>query len=188
MYHEMKNIFVILSLFVSCLSVSYAQNNNYCFVYNMNEYIPLYQNSDDSIASSSLYQDTLKENYYSLQIIDNENNRFQVNVIGENNANTIGWIDKEYCYVWCWFMSSNSIYLFPEPNMVNSYTEISEDDMSSNRGGYVANIIEFDNKSNWIKISLTTKTSVYTGWTLNYCNNIYGSCEGWKSTPPSQIY
>ena len=72
--------------------------------------------------------------------------------------------------------------------MVNSYTEISEDDMSSNRGGYVANIIEFDNKSNWIKISLTTKTSVYTGWTLNYCNNIYGSCEGWKSTPPSQIY
>ena len=186
--HEMKNIFVILSLFVSCLSVSYAQNNNYCFVYNMNEYIPLYQNSDDSIASSSLYQDTLKENYYSLQIIDCKKDRFKVRIIDENDINTTGWIDKEYCFVWCWLMSSNSIYLFPEPDMVNSYTEISEDDMSCNRGGYVANIIEFDNKSNWIKISLTTKTSAYTGWTLNYCNNIYGSCEGWKSTPPSQIY
>ena len=77
MYHEMKNIFVILSLFVSCLSVSYAQNNNYCFVYNMNEHIPL---------------------------------------------------------------------------------------------------------------SLATRTSVYTGWTLNYCNNIYGSCEGWSSTHPYEVY
>ena len=98
--HEMKNIFVILSLFVSCLSVSYAQNNNYCFVYNMNEYIPLYQNSDDSIASSSLYQDTLKENYYSLQIIDCKKDRFKVRIIDENNINTTGWIDKEYCFVY----------------------------------------------------------------------------------------
>ena len=72
----------------------------------MNEYIPLYQNSDDSTASSSLYQDTLKENYYSLQIIDCKKDRFKVRIIDENNINTTGWIDKEYCFVWCWFIYS----------------------------------------------------------------------------------
>ncbi len=39
-----------------------------------------------------------------------------------------------------------------------------------------------------IPLSLATRTSVYTGWTLNYCNNIYGSCEGWSSTHPYEVY
>lgn len=184
----MKNIIIISLLFISCLCVSYAQNSNCCFLYNMNEHIPLYQTSEDSTTFLFLYQDTLRENYYTLQIIDYKNNRFQVRIIDENNINTTGWINKEHCYVWCWLMSSNSIYLFSEPNKVDSRIEIFEDDMLYNHGGYIANIIDFDNKSNWIKISLTTKNSEYTGWTLNYCNNIYGSCEGWKSTPPTQIY
>ena len=187
MYFKMKQFLMSLFILIN-FHIVLSQNNSFCFVYKMNEKIPIYNSSEDSIPSYFLYQDSLKENYYSLQILDKIDDRFLVNVFEYNDLKCNGWIEKKYCCVWCWLMSSNNIYLFLEPNIYSSHIEIFEDDLMQNQDGIVANIIDFDKKSKWVKILLTVKEKTYIGWTLNYCNNIYGSCEGERATPPSHVY
>lgn len=187
MYFKMNKSLLIIILAL-CFTRVYAQNNNWCFVYDMNQPIPLYKSLEDTTILSYLYQDTIKENYYSLQILDEKNDRFLVSIFDQNILKGTNWIEKKYCNVWCWMMSSSSIYLFSAPDASSQCIEIFEYDMIRNQEGFVANIIGLDKGTDWIKILIITKTSEYAGWTLNYCNNIYGSCEGWKATSPSNIY
>jgi len=184
----MKEKIILLIILFLHFSIVMSQNNNFCFVYNTNETIPVYNSYNDSVTSYFLYKDTLKENYYSLQIEENNNNRFLVNIFENNTLIHKGWIEKKYCYVWCWLMSTQSIYLFNEADTGSSHIELSENELIQHRDGIIANILDYDKGSFWVKLLLKTKTATHIGWTLNYCGSIYGSCEGERATTPSHVY
>ncbi len=183
----MKQFLMLLFVLIN-FHVVLSQNNSFCFVYKMNEKIPIYNSSEDSITSYFLYQDSLKENYYSLQILDKTGDRFLVNVFEYNVLKCNGWIEKKYCCVWCWLMSSQSIYLFSESNSESTCVELFDNELIKQNDGIVANILDYDNGSFWVKLLVKTRTTTYIGWTLNYCNSIYGSCEGEGARTPFHIY
>lgn len=173
---------------ILCVESAHSQSFE-CFLHNLNDSVFLYLNYTDSIPYCTLFQDTTKENYYNLYLLENRGERFRVRVEDYfHSINTIGWIQKQHCAVWIWLMSSNSIYLFSDHNVYSECQEIAEKELSKTAYGYHGRVIDYLENSQWVKISIDTKHGNVTGWTLNYCNNIYGSCEGERSQSPSMIY
>lgn len=168
----------VLFLCIHC-SVVWGQNVH-CFLGVMNAPIPLYYDSiDESERFMYVYQDSVSEVYYDLEILDQSSSRFMVNLVGERDPqhqNTISWINKRDCAVWIWTMQSTRnehvFRLFKEPNLKSEYKEFVEKNITTR----LSEIIDYK-ESEWIKIQIKTQLGDYEGWTLNYCDNIYGFCE-----------
>lgn len=181
---------IFISGFIALFYVLTAQGQNTdCFLYDKNVSIPLYGSYEDEVPAVLLYQDSLKENYYYVQLLENKGNKFRVHVTRvEDTVNIYGWIEKKYCKVWIWLMATDCIYLFSEPNSSSNYRNIQEDELIYNGNGYIATILEFSKKTEWLKLCIPTQSGNIYGWTLNYCGNIYGSCEGDRARSPSRVY
>lgn len=171
-----------------CVLTTQGQTRE-CFLYDMNVAIPLYASYQDEVPAVLLYQDSISSNFYSLELLENKGNRFRVHVTGDSDTvNVHGWIDKKFCTVWLWLMETNSIYLFSDPNANSKFQEVHEDEMIYGEDGYCGTILEFSKEISWLKISVPTQSGYVYGWTLNYCGNIYGSCEGDRARTPSRVY
>jgi len=107
---------IFISGFIALFYVLTAQGQNTdCFLYDKNVSIPLYGSYEDEVPAVLLYQDSLKENYYYVQLLENKGNKFRVHVTRvEDTVNIYGWIEKKYCKVWIWLMATDCIYLFSE--------------------------------------------------------------------------
>lgn len=176
--------------FIALFYVLTAQGQDTdCFLYDMNVSIPLYGSYEDEVPAVLLYQDSLQGvSYYDVQLLEDKGDRFRVHITRDIDTTSIyGWIDKKYCTVWIWLMNSNSIYLFSEPNAKSNYREIDDAELLYDQYEY-GTILEFSKETSWLKLSIPTQNGYVYGWTLNYCGNIYGSCEGDRAHPPSRVY
>ena len=189
MYTKMKStIYALFLTAMLCVEAAHSQQFE-CFLRNLNDSVSLFSDYSDSIPFHTLFQDTIKENYYYLYLLESQGDRFRVRVEDcSHSTKTIGWIQKQHCTVWVWLMSSNSIYLFSDHNVFSNYQDIAENEMLKSAYGCYGEVLEILPNSQWVKISIDTKYGKVAGWTLNYCNNIYGECEGERMRPPSKIY
>ena len=154
------------------LAVSQNDILPYAFVNQSNIKVSLYSTSLCIEEKNSFFQDTIFENYFSLELMKESLSAFEVKVnsVSQFNSPTItGWIEKKYCSV---FLSKNKkIKLFSQPSPESSFELIEfEDDMMVN----VVNISPFKDK--FIKIVFIKDDEYFTGWVIDYCGNIYNSC------------
>jgi len=142
--------------------------------------IPLYEDSVCTTPIATIYQDTLKEQYYKVEIIGESKNRFKVIIGSDWSYSDFGlktWIDKDYVAVCNWPSQSldQSVYLFALPDK-NSDKQIIHADEITEWKSLLVSV-----KDSWFKIVVKTKSGLQEGWTWNYCPNIWGSCEGGAS-------
>ncbi len=89
------------------LAVSQNDILPYAFVNQSNIKITLYSTSLCIEEKNSFFQDTIFENYFSLELMKESLSAFEVKVnsVSQFNSPTItGWIEKKYCSV---FLSRN---------------------------------------------------------------------------------
>ena len=150
-------------------------NAQFIGVDNVN--VPLYEDAGSTLPVATLYQDSLLENFYRVDIIGESGTRFMV-VIGsdwsDSDFELKAWIDKKNVAVCNWpTMPSdgNCLYLFSKPDK-NSERQVIHADEILDWKSQVTSV-----KDSWFRIIVKTKTGQKEGWTKNYCPNIYGSCE-----------
>lgn len=169
----MKKLF-LLSAMVCALGMMTA---NAQFIGVDNVVVPLYEDDSSTLPIATIYQDSLLENWYGVEIIGESKNRFKV-VIGSDwsvsDFELKVWIDKKNVAVCNWpTMPSEgeSLYLFAKPDK-NSKRQVIHADEILDWKSPVTSV-----KGIWYKIIVKTKTGRKEGWTKNYCPTIYGSCE-----------
>ena len=165
----------ILLVCVAMMSFGVTASAQFISVDNVS--IPLYEDTSCHISIATIFQDSVTENYYRVDITDENNNRFKVR-IGSDWSNSdfqiIAWIDKKYVAVCNWpsWSLNRCVYLFAKPDKTSPKQVIHSYDITDWHSPVVSV------SGDWYKIIVPTKNGQKEGWTLNYCPNIYGSCEG----------
>ncbi len=118
-----------------------------------------------------IMNDTLTENYYTLQIIEKKGNWFKIkpNSISENKMNE-GWIQIDSTGIYSRNYES-PLVLFEKPNTKSKRTaEIQE---------YFTEMLQvMDCEDSWILVSIKLKDKSYCGWLSpkDQCANQYTTC------------
>jgi len=162
-----------LIIFVSS-SFIYAQDDTRVevFISQSNCKIPIYTSPLCDNESYSIFQDSIFEHFYWVEIIGESVLAFEVKIGSASQYNSpiiSGWIEKKYCGV---FLKSNrETKLFDNPNTNSSYKQIVlKDDI-------MAIVIDaYLDGNGFIKVLFREGNVYYEGWTINYCGNIYNSC------------
>jgi hypothetical protein len=169
----MKFIFLIV---VTCCFNVYAQHGS-CFFLSTNSHINIFDSEDSKNVFAMVKQDSLKENYYSAEILDLSLKRYKVRIMSatsstNSNAFIEGWVDKSICHIWLWEMlPTDNIYIFETPSLDSDYQDVSLDNYHN-----IALPI-LDIKNGWYYITLINGEKSISGWTKNVCTNVWGSCE-----------
>lgn len=168
----MKRLFYCLIFFNATYLI--AQNNNEvnAFINKFNEKIPIYSSSLCYNEIYSVFQDSIFEHFYSLKIINESTYTFEAEIYSASQSTSSminGWIEKKYCSVY--LKSYKNVKLYNEPNNDSEFVNVKLNyDM-------MANVIDIDNiNSKFIKVAFFLDNRYYEGWTLDYCDNIYDSC------------
>lgn len=169
----MKKVFLVCAAMLAfAITTAHAQ---FIGVDNVN--VLLYEDDSSTRPIATIYQDSLIENWYRVEIIGETENRFKV-VIGSDWSNSDFalkvWIDKKNVAVCNWPTmpyEGKCLYLFSKPDKNSERQVIHADDILDWKS-QVTSV-----KDSWFRITVRTKTGHKEGWTKNYCPNIYGSCE-----------
>ena len=168
--HTMKKIMLLCAAMLAL-----AANAQFIGVDNVA--VPLYEDDSSALPIATIYQDTLIENWYRVEIIGESNSRFRV-VIGSSwsvsDFELKVWIDKKNVAVCNWPTmpyDGECLYLFSKPDK-NSKRQIIHADEIIDWKSQVTGV-----NDDWYRIIVITKAGKKEGWTKDYCPNIYGSCE-----------
>ncbi|MDR1006120.1 MAG: hypothetical protein LBL74_04575 [Bacteroidales bacterium] len=168
-----KIIYTIIVIFIGFEYVN-AQNNAVItvFINQDNTKIPIYTSPQCDKESYSIFQDSIFEHFFWIEIIGESALTFEVKIgsASQDNSPIInGWIEKKYCGV---FLSSGrNIKIFETVNENSPYEQfVLENDILAN----VVNIC-LDGRG-FIKVIFRIKDRYYEGWVKDYCGSIYNSC------------
>ena len=169
----MKNLFCFISLI---LSIEAYGQHSLCFFSQTNIPINIYESESGKMPFTVINQDSILENYYSVEILNSTMERHLVRIMcaaSSSKALIEGWIEKKFCNVWLWTIEqSNTISIYAEPVQSSQYVKVDISEYS-NIAVPVLNI----SKDGWYYVSITNGEHPLSGWTKNVCTNIYGSCE-----------
>ncbi len=169
----MKRLFYFIGL-ILCVE-SYGQNIP-CFFNQVNSPINIYESDCSEIPFAVINQDSILENYYSVEIMNSTIQRHQVRVMcaaSSSKALIEGWVEKRICNVWLWTMEQgNTIFIYEEPVQSSHYVKVDLTEYSN-----IAVPVLDVSKDGWYYVSITNREHSLFGWTKNVCTNIYGSCE-----------
>ena len=169
----MKKLLYFIALILSI--EAYGQHSS-CFFKQTNSPINIYESESGEIPFAVINQDSILENYYSVEILNSTMERHLVRIMcaaSSSKALLEGWVEKRFCNVWLWTMEQgNTINIYEEPIQSSHYVMV---DLSeySNIAAAVLNI----SKDGWYYVSTMNGEHSLSGWTKNICTNIYGSCE-----------
>lgn len=113
---------------------------------------------------------------YDVNILNQSPLRFLVEIIDETVKDTTiistGWIDKKYLCVWNWtWDDKGSPYerLYSIPNEYSDFIIVpaAEGPM---------NVIDYDEKTAFIRVSYKVANKIYTGWINKYCPQFKAGC------------
>lgn len=168
----MKYIYLIFLFNLFSLGLN-AQLNIESFILKNNKPILVYKDSIGKRILTTIMNDSIFENYYSVQIKDSYKKRYKVNIMQctQYNSSIIsGWVRKKECGIYVRNVLKGGkqfIKLYASPTsdsyeMIKSvlYTPVSILDISNDR----------------IKISFKINKKKYIGWIDDYCGNVFNSC------------
>ncbi len=169
----MKKLFYFIVLILSF--ESYGQQI-LCFFEQTNSPINIYESENSKIPFAVINQDSVLENYYSVEILDSALERFLVRITSASSfskASLEGWVEKGKCNVWLWTMGQgDTINIYEEPVQSSHYVKVDLTEYS-NIAAPVLNV----SKDGWYYVAIMNGKHSLSGWTKNVCTNIYGSCE-----------
>lgn len=169
----MKELFCIIGLILSI--EAYGQHSP-CFFKQTNSPINIYESASGEIPFAVINQDSILENYYSVEILNSTMERHLVRIMcaaSSSKALIEGWVEKRFCNVWLWTIEqSNTINIYEEPVQSSHYVKVDLTEYSK----ITAPVLDVS-KDGWYYVSITNGEHSLFGWTKNVCTNIYGSCE-----------
>ena len=169
----MKRLFYFIWLILSI--ETYSQSSQ-CFFKQTNTPINIYESETSTILFAVINQDSILENYYSVEILNSMSDRHLVRITcaaSSSKALIEGWVEKRICNVWLWTMEQgDSINIYERPTESCHYIKVDLTGCSN-----VAVPVLSISKDGWYYISIMNGDISLSGWTKNVCSNIYGSCE-----------
>ncbi len=161
-------------IFFNLTNLIISQNNKEInvFINKFNEKIPIYSSALCYHEIYSVFQDSIFEHFYSLKIINESLYTFEVEISSASQSNSPiikGWIEKKYCGVY--LKSYKNVKLYNEPDFDSAFIKVKLN------YDIIANVISIDKiNSKFIKVAFFLDNKYYEGWTIDYCDNIYDSC------------
>lgn len=169
----MKKVFCIIGLI---LSVEAYGQYGLCFLSQTDSLITVYELEDGETAFAVISQDTITENYYSVEIQNSSKERYFVRIMSASSsskASLEGWVKKDQCHVWLWpIEQENTIIIYEEPAHSSHCFKVDITEFND----IPAPVLDIS-KDGWYYVSLKHGHNSFSGWTKNVCTNIYGSCE-----------
>lgn len=169
-----KTKWVFFLLIVVSPPLIYAQDDIKVnvFISQCNCKIPIYTSPLCDTEIYSLFQDSVFEHFYWVEIIGKSVLAYEVNIGSASQYNSpiiSGWIEKKYCAV---FLKSNrAIKLFDNPNAKSPHKQIAL------KNDIMAIVIDaYLDGNGFIKVLFRDGNVYSEGWVVNYCGNIYNSC------------
>lgn len=184
----MKKIIVLIYLIVKC-NVLFSQEPFVVFFADaITDSIPVYRNNTDMECFIKIKEDSEKENWHNVEILDQSNDRYKVSITScqEDGSKSVnGWVDKAQCGVWLRGKYIERelfvISLYTDSNLLTPFMKLHSKyfgDFEKYTNGKAAPILDYKyyNGEYWIKTVITRKGKKITGWTRDYCPNVYDSC------------
>lgn len=184
----MKRIYKILSI-ITCVIVTskishiHSENLELFFRNACSDGVKVYDSPITTDTISIIYDDCANENYYDVVLLNKSHNRFFVSIYLNANFIKQGWVDCCKCGTYMYSHQCNqdgvwifSIYNTPDVNegqkvFYANYCDGFIDDAIPVLDFYM----DRDNRY-WIKTEFMFQNTLYSGWTKDFCSNIYGSC------------
>lgn len=150
--------------------------------------ISVYRNDIDIECFIKIKEDSESENWHDVEILGQSNDKYKVRIIAinEDNAEPInGWVYKVHCGVWLHGRfhtpACSVVSLYNRPEDLYPFTHLKGkyvDDFGKYTNDMAIPILDyrFYNGIYWIKTEIVEDGKKISGWTRDYCPNIYGSC------------
>lgn len=147
----------------------------------------IYVSETSNDVCAEIMEDSLLENWHSVEIIGYNENRYKVILRSEQYPQTfmvIGWIDKGNCGVYLYgrqrLHNQYAVNLYQTPQdskplktLLNTYP----DSFPQGESGAVPVLdVFYDGTSYWVKTLISLDGESIIGWTKDFCPNIYGVC------------
>lgn len=134
--------------------------------------VPIYKDESGKKIAYTIKNDTIKEIYFQLKIVDKKNNFFKVETVSTalDAKIRVGWIRVKY--VGTYF--SNGVYrkyqMYNEPNRKSISRIISY------QGSGMVSVLGIS--GTWVKVSFLVKGIIFSGWIPSkmLCPDPFGSC------------
>ena len=185
----MKKTIVIFFIFCANCFATFAQKSLIVFFVDATtDSIPIYCCDKDTTSFYIIKENEQEENWHNVELLEQSNNRYKVRITScKEDATTpiIGWVDKEQCGVWLWGKKMSSklwtFRLYRKPEQLHPFVRIVDEDIdgfgkyTNDKAAPVLDYKYYKGKY-WIKTEILKDKKKYVGWTIDYCPNIYGSC------------
>lgn len=186
---KMKKLIIIIVLIAKC-HVLFSQEENFeaFFVDAITKAVPVYANDTGNDIITNIREFTEEENWHGVEILEKSDKRYKVRItscVDENPVPINGWIDKEQCGVWLYGEFINlsltivSFYLTPnQPYPFLKITDTFADGFGKYTNDKAAPVLDYElhDGKYWIKTVITKDKKKVVGWTMNYCPNVFCSC------------
>ncbi|MHB1922988.1 MAG: hypothetical protein ACYCOO_12225 [Chitinophagaceae bacterium] len=173
----MKLILIIPLLFLSYFHTKNKENQNswpWNALLKVNQTkIPIYNNFNKDRVLYYIMNDTIKEEYFLINLIKKKKNFFQVKTASSFTEDKIreGWIQVKYIGIYLRPRGSSDIYpIYDEPNEKSKYHNV------INKSNELIDVI--DVCGDWLKIKMKINNIIETGWMSSkfLCSNPYSTC------------
>ena len=157
----------IMTLITSCSSKALYNTPSSCLLMPRHQYIMLYNKPKGDVITDSVINDTIREDYVSVNILKIKNERAQVEIEYSLSKNVIkGWIEKKYLGIYP--VSTSLLLLYDSPRKGASVCDSIEN-------AYWGNFLSVEkHKKGWLYIEYQG----HQGWMSpnDQCDNPYSSC------------
>lgn len=166
----------LLYFIVLILSIETYGQHSPCFFRQTNSPINIYESDCSKTPFAVINQDSIIENYYSVEILNSAKQRHLVRIMSAYSSSKAlieGWVEKRICNVWLWPAGPDytTINIYEEPDQSSHYIKVDLAEYSNLAASVLIS------KERWYYVSITIGELSLSGWTKNVCPNIYGSCE-----------
>ncbi len=148
-------------------------NGYYCFIPHDNKIIPLYENASCKKALYTIFQDSIFERWYEMEILESSNLAYKVKLYSVTLFNSPiieGWIEKKNCGVY--LDEGRTIKLYSLPTNDATFMPIQLSKMTT----AIVFDVHFENKFLFVKFVDEKTNILYEGWVEHYCDSLYDSC------------
>ena len=186
-----KTVAILFFVIVKC-QVLFSQKDNLVVFFTdaITNSVPVYADDTTIVSYTSVKEDTEKENWHDVEILEQSNNRYKVCITAineENIAPITGWVDKEQCGVWFWGRWTKPenciVSLYQMPGLLCSFIKITgkypdcfDNYSTTNNKAFPVLDYKLYKGEYWIKTVIVKDEKKIVGWTKDYCPNVYGSC------------
>lgn len=171
----MKKYLLLIAFLISIHCLLAQKMNKHVFINEFNSEIPIYSDSIGNLKVHSIFQDSIFEHFYEVDIRKESALRYEVHlfcVSQDNSPQVEGWVDKKFCSVYLSPTRYGIIKLYDLPNITSSYIEL--DNIYITISATV--ISTSKQKDKFIKVAFIYAGKCYEGWVDKYCPTIYNSC------------